>query len=815
MLPVNSRSSSRHSAWVKDILLLCILFLFCSTHAWGKTRQGEPAPVPENSVQKTTQTQIQDKDLADLQPKVTEIAVKKLDMLAELSGLDDTSKIIEQLLKVSEAKNNIEERFHVLKTDPDENSRHLSQLQNELLVVERNSRYTTASLDSSLAVLDQWLDFWADEEEELGQWQQGLGASSTLPIVQKKLAKLHSMVDDARQTIDGHLLPLLKLQERSGSLQIAAHELHLRVDTLFKGRYQQGVYRHAVPLFSREFINQFNSKLLLNAQEGMKDMLPDLQFGFKQKNIFLITLLLFFLFWGTLFSIRKYVSSSAQWDFVTRRPISVALFLSLLVFIALTDNLPPFWLALLRGLTLISVIRISRIIMTDRLEKNGITRLALLLLATDMLVMANMPIPLMRLYILLTAIVYILVFWVEKYKGYRLVPWLLWARRLALAFLIVVLVSEVSGKADLAFLIYFASLKTFYYALFFWVYYLILMALLALGLHFIPLKSISDNTHHIAAMIRPFVLIGCLLSFFSDSLVAWRVFTTGREGMDFLGGLGFSYGENHITLGLILVSVCILYLAYCLSRSIQAILLNSVLPRHNIDKGVQLSITRLLHYSIMLIGFLMAMGAMGFSLTNLTILGGALGVGIGFGLQEIIKNFACGLILLFERPIKLGDTIEVGGELAEVKELGLRATVVETFDKAEIVLPNADLITGQVINWTLQERRVRVKVPVGVAYGSDVEQVLRILITCAEEHPLVLSTPPPRALFRSFGDSSLDFELRVFIPELNERIQVQSDLNQTIESEFSDAGIEIPFPQSDLHLRSVDEDVAALLAARA
>ncbi len=220
---------------------------------------------------------------------------------------------------------------------------------------------------------------------------------------------------------------------------------------------------------------------------------------------------------------------------------------------------------------------------------------------------------------------------------------------------------------------------------------------------------------------------------------------------------------------------------------------------------------RLIHYSILVIGFIILLNFLGFELTKLTILGGALGVGIGFGLQAIINNFASGLILLFERPIKVGDTVEIGNDLGEVKKLGLRATIVSTFDNAEIVIPNSDLITASVTNWTLSGRQARVKVPIGVAYGSDIQKVLEILMTLAGEHPQVLSKPEPTALFLAFGASSLDFELRVWVPDFADRMQVLSELNQEIENEFSMAGIEIPFPQADLHLRSVDRQAAATI----
>jgi len=291
----------------------------------------------------------------------------------------------------------------------------------------------------------------------------------------------------------------------------------------------------------------------------------------------------------------------------------------------------------------------------------------------------------------------------------------------------------------------------------------------------------------------------------------WHIYPTKLAAWQALVSKSVSLGSLQFNFRFVFLTVVIIYGVLLISRAVRGILLQEVLPRYSADLGVQLSIARLVNYAILVIGFIILLQVLGFELTKLTIIGGALGVGIGFGLQAIVNNFISGLILLFERPIKIGDTIQLGTEYGEVKKLCLRATIIQTFDNSEIVVPNSDLITGQVTNWTLAERMIRVKVPVGVAYGSDIAKVLEILMSCAIEHPQVLSKPKPSALFLAFGASSLDFELRVWTPEFMDRRQVLSGLNQDIENEFQIAGVEIPFPQTDLHLRSVDADAAASL----
>jgi small-conductance mechanosensitive channel len=199
----------------------------------------------------------------------------------------------------------------------------------------------------------------------------------------------------------------------------------------------------------------------------------------------------------------------------------------------------------------------------------------------------------------------------------------------------------------------------------------------------------------------------------------------------------------------------------------------------------------------------MALVVLGVNLTQLTLLASAVGIGIGFGLQTVVNNFVCGLILLFERPLRVGDTIEIDGRSAKISKIGLRSTTVRTSAQADVIVPNADLITNQVTNWTLADRHARVTIPVRAAYGSDVPLVMQTLRGCALAHPGVMKSHEPRILFRSFGDSALNFELGVWVMDIDNWWQVESDLHQEIDRRFRQAGIEMPFPQRDLHVRGV------------
>jgi potassium-dependent mechanosensitive channel len=284
-----------------------------------------------------------------------------------------------------------------------------------------------------------------------------------------------------------------------------------------------------------------------------------------------------------------------------------------------------------------------------------------------------------------------------------------------------------------------------------------------------------------------------------------RLFALLQPVMNFVAaalGAQFSHGNVSLSLGDVLAFCLTIWLAFILSRFLRFVLEEDVYPRVRLSHGMPYAVTTLSHYAIVSLGFLFAMAAIGLDLTRFTILAGALGVGIGFGLQAIVNNFISGLILLFERPIQVGDAIQIGDLFGEVKHIGIRASTVRTWDGAEVIVPNGDFITNQVRNWTLSDRLRRLEIPVGVAYGTDPERVLALLTDSAAKHPAVLKEPPPCAFFVGFGDSSLNFELRAWTDRADQWFAVRSELAVAIHAALRDANIEIPFPQRDLHLRS-------------
>ena len=263
------------------------------------------------------------------------------------------------------------------------------------------------------------------------------------------------------------------------------------------------------------------------------------------------------------------------------------------------------------------------------------------------------------------------------------------------------------------------------------------------------------------------------------------------------------FGPDTVTIGGILILVFLFASVIIVERILQRLLIRRFLSKTRLQPSLQFGLSRIIGYTLIAIGFYVAFQAVGLDLSSLAIVAASVGVGVGFGLQNIINNFVSGIIILAERPISIGDRIDVAGVAGRVTKIQLRSTTVVTNDNITMIVPNADFISNTVTNWSHGDPKVRIRVPVGVAYGSDLKLLQRLLLEAAEEHPKALRDPSPVVLFTEFGDSSLNFELGVWTQEMTATpIHFTSQMNFIIEQKLRENDIVIPFPQRDLHVRS-------------
>jgi len=331
----------------------------------------------------------------------------------------------------------------------------------------------------------------------------------------------------------------------------------------------------------------------------------------------------------------------------------------------------------------------------------------------------------------------------------------------------------------------------------------VLTGLAAFAFRVWPLRTLRMVQHHRELLERR---VRLLLRWLATGFWGFRVLSyVGLFGLTWSRGEGMlratlGRGPIQISVGDILEFVLTVWVAYLISAFVRFVLQEDVYPRTRMKRGISYAVSSLLNYVIIALGFVLALGAFGLDLSKVTVLAGAFGVGIGFGLQSVVNNFVSGLILLFERPVHVGDVVEIGGQLSgEVSRIGIRASTVRTWQGAEIIVPNAQFITERVTNWTLSDRTRRIDLRVGVDYGSPPERALEMLEAVGRAHPLVLKSPAPQAFFIEFADSAVTFELRVWC-QFDGSGRVQTDLAVAAYAALRQAGMSIPFPQREVRM---------------
>jgi potassium-dependent mechanosensitive channel len=501
---------------------------------------------------------------------------------------------------------------------------------------------------------------------------------------------------------------------------------------------------------------------------------------------------------------------------VFSRPYAMALIVVLLVTTPFNSSLP---LSIISVVYLIWIAVLARLtpILVDAEMRAPVY--LLLSLNTFEVLRSVMPLgPGLRRIVLtlLTVIVLVAFGWLTRPSRLRLMHLAKWpqlliliATRTGLLLLAVALAANVFGFVSLSRVLGIGTLLSAFLAA--TQYFVARIALFALS---IALESplLSYLTSDIREAIHRW---GSRILIFISVLIWWTrsqiyVFIL-QDGMRSTAASVLAFdiapGKMQVTVGDVLAVILILVIGFGLAKGFSSVVRSVLTSRFPFQRGVPYAVSKVTYYILSVLVVLAAVAAAGVDLNKFTVITGAVGVGVGFGLQDIVKNFASGLILLFERPIRVDDVIELTGMVGTVRRIGARSSTIVTAQGAEVIVPNSNLVSTQVINWTLSSQQRRVEIAVGVAYGTDPERVLALLTAEAASHDGVMTNPAPVAYFMGFGDSSLDFELRFWSERQDIWFQLKSDVTVAVCRALTEAGIEIPFPQRDIHVRTVDASI--------
>jgi small-conductance mechanosensitive channel len=754
-------------------------------------------------------------DLSDIIPAATKLSADLAILKNRITGVLDISEFEEKYARIEE---NLKDPAAQLKQIKESKDVRLNKLVEIKRVLERENELLeeiSRPLGETIRRFGAWRNDWQAHKQKWNQWKSVLLADADLDQLKSIFAKAMGTIEKALEIVNSQLASMLTVQERAGNIQGKIIAISTELDALIVSA-RSGVRVHtSPPMFSPSYFSQYSSELWYALQKGLAEATwVDRRFFDRQGLIVFLQFFFSLIVIVVVYRNRQVLNGSQRWRFIAARPFSAGLFFGTIVFMSFYEyrGLHDTWTF---GLAFIGGISFARLIgaLYPASWKSRLVDGLMIVYIVTILLHVIMPAPLMRLYTVLAAVaglIFCLRFAREsgRQKDPGFYPWVL---RAGACFLAIIIIAQIWGKQGLADFLFNSLLRSVAVLLGFMLFMYMIHGALEWVFRSSSLQRMPlfyGNTDIIIRRVIFFIdgaIYGLLLA--PGILFIWGVYEDISGAIKGLLALGFNLGSQRISLGLVIISVGILYGSFLASSIVQKLLMDQVLAKRRVEAGVRVSIARLVHYVLIFIGFVVALLALGFEFTKLTIILSALGVGIGFGLQGVVNNFVSGLILLFERPVRVGDFIEIGGKWAEIKNIGLRATIVQTFDQADVIIPNADLVTNQVVNWTLSNRLVRVVIPVGVAYGSDVALVMEKLLACARANAKVAKTPQPQVLFLSFGESSLDFELRIWVPHAEERLTVKSELHQEIDRSFREAKIEIAFPQRDLHLRSVDESI--------
>lgn len=804
------------------ILLVWLLACPCLGQEKADTQISVPQLVPKVLLKENSADQGNDgktkppsfPGLAEVVPRATELVQKAIEAEEAITAIRDVSNFEGRLRDVESQVAQTAKKIDGMGDPTTWNIYRLLDIQH-LIQVERDQLSALLeSISSRLTELEGVRKHWEDESTLWKKWEESLRASqSEIPI--ESFIKVRETAGAILQSVSKVSPPILALQQKLTKQLEEVRQLNIPIDAALQKVRGELFKKNAPSFLSKEFFEQFNTKLWValraSLTEGWKMESDDLHSyaWMLFLNLFAILTLTF------LIRHRHWLpEKTSEWHFIKEHAWAFSIFVTQALTALFYQPPASSWTFLTTALVILS----ASFLVSDMLPHRRL-RLVLFVLAGVQIISAvmkliSLPAPIYNLYLALICIGGIWFFLnqaarhVAEHEGRHDV--LSVGLRGAALVVLLTLLTLISGYSNLADYSIRSSVGTIF---------LVVVGLLVLHIGNGCIEVVLNQPSvtrlgffsrfgpalesRLKNLLKAMLWIGVFVALFQ----MWGIYTSFGQVWEKIFQFKFAVGELTVSLGRILLSALFFYVILSVSWFIRAFLEGEVFPRQQIDRGARDSIKKLIHYSLLFLGIVMAISVIGLNLTSFAFLTGAVGIGVGFGLQNIVNNFVSGLMLLFERPFKVGDVVVVDDETGTVRKIGLRSTIIETPDRSELIVPNSQFISGKVVNWTRTNHIARVRVPVGVAYGSDVEGVMRLLKDAAEADPRILNDPVPNPLFLQFGDSSLEFELHCWVADVKDSLSVKSNLCREIDRRFREAGVEMPFPQRDLHLRSVHEDV--------
>jgi small-conductance mechanosensitive channel len=695
----------------------------------------------------------------------------------------------------------------------------ISRVRDQALIEDQR---LDALLDHALERLEQLGSLraeWLERQRFWVSWRDTLRADPEYPLLQPELRQALARIGVVLGQIGDAVPEILTLQREIEQLRAQTHGIIERVAAIRMDRREVLLRRDQPVLFSPAFQAQLRDAAWREWRPAPTS--PEGAAAFLSGNGLLLFLHLVAAVLLALVArrLRRFARPEEGWSGMLRHPVAVGVFAATALVARHYGLTPPLW-----DVVIWSLLAGSGAVVATRMLASWPLRLMVYFVAAIyplflLLEATRMPVPLFRLGLAGVSAAGLLIFALLAYRSARSRSErkrAAWIASVGAGMWAVVLAAEILGFYLLARWILHATVTSA--LLVFVVAFLVVLA--RGGIHALLRLEAKGRWRFLRRVGVPFVerlvLLLEVVLVMTVGLVlldVWELTASPLETWNRIVDAGVTIAGVRVTLGRLMLAVLMVYIAVLISWLLRTFVDTEAQRRWELDRGVGESINTLVHYFLITAGLLFALGALGVELQNFAIVAGALGIGIGFGLQNVVNNFVSGLILLFERPVRVGDTVVIGGEWGTIRKIGLRSTVVLTFDQSEMIVPNGDLVSEKVTNWTLSNPIARLLLSIGVAYGSDVEKVLRILLEAASVHPAVLSEPSPSALFAEFGDSSLNFELRVWVRDISLRLEVRSRVLTEVDRRFRAAGIEIPFPHRDLHLRAVDPAILDAVSA--